>query len=141
MIPNTIVPRISATTPKIARRARFFTPVRLIRAASAMITMAITFVFPDVSPNPKSAATYPAARLQLRESEREVAPQSKRSTQLLAIAERRVLLGIDSNLVSLQASSLSLVPPRWRSQRRYNGGGVTTRAPIRRFSGSAPPHR
>ena len=26
-----------------------------------MITMAITFVFPDVSPNPKSAATYPAA--------------------------------------------------------------------------------
>ena len=77
-------------------------------------------------------------RRQVRESEREVAPQSKRSSQLLAIAERRELLGIHSNLVSLHASSLSLVPTPWRSPRRYNGGGVTTRAPIRRFSGSAP---
>ena len=61
MIPNTIVPRISAITPKTAIRARLRTPVRLISAASAMISTAITFVFPDVTVKPNSAPMYGTA--------------------------------------------------------------------------------
>ena len=57
MIPNTIVPSISAARPKMAMRARFRTPVKLISAASAMIAIAINYVSFSVGVKPNKAPT------------------------------------------------------------------------------------